>query len=302
MKLPSPLFLAIMLLLFLSTAFLAWQNWQLKQQLTNVASSPSPTPRLTPNLTANWKTYTNSQYGYSVKYYPPLNPTKEISDDIYLSLVAFDNPSMQTIQKGMFSISVGKTELDKEVEYQKWTVEGHILASLGKEENISFQGYRGVRLEYKPDEGLGNGGPFTIVIINNGKYSYAIRSIPERIDQILSTFRLLDDSDAKTVVGIQTTACCSCPTKIDRSRIGKDGWVVYKEGKDYRALRPATCSTVVCAPCEPVSEDVDTAYTCPANGWVDCMLIIEGPKVKACSPEALEWYKANCPNFRGVAY
>ena len=41
------------------------------------------------------------------------------------------------------------------------------------------------------------------------------------------------------------------------------------------------------------------SYTCPANGWVDCM---PGPNAKPeCSTSAMSWYKANCPNFQGGA-
>jgi hypothetical protein len=40
-------------------------------------------------------------------------------------------------------------------------------------------------------------------------------------------------------------------------------------------------------------------FTCPANGWVDCM---PGPNPKPqCSSTAMAWYKANCPNFKGGA-
>jgi len=44
-----------------------------------------------------------------------------------------------------------------------------------------------------------------------------------------------------------------------------------------------------------------TIYTCPPNGYVDCMPIVGVAKQKACSPEAMTWYKANCPNFKGGA-
>lgn len=42
-------------------------------------------------------------------------------------------------------------------------------------------------------------------------------------------------------------------------------------------------------------------YTCPANGWQDCMPILSESEKKACSQEAMAWYKANCPNFQGGA-
>lgn len=42
-------------------------------------------------------------------------------------------------------------------------------------------------------------------------------------------------------------------------------------------------------------------YTCPASGWVDCMPVLDEAKKIACSTEAMNWYKANCPNFQGGA-
>lgn len=44
-----------------------------------------------------------------------------------------------------------------------------------------------------------------------------------------------------------------------------------------------------------------TTYACPSNGYVDCMPIMDEAKKKACSPEAMTWYKANCPDFKGGA-
>lgn len=40
-------------------------------------------------------------------------------------------------------------------------------------------------------------------------------------------------------------------------------------------------------------------YSCPANGWVDCL---PGTTSKPeCSAQAMAWYKANCANFQGAA-
>jgi septal ring-binding cell division protein DamX len=44
-----------------------------------------------------------------------------------------------------------------------------------------------------------------------------------------------------------------------------------------------------------------TLYSCPATGYVDCMPILDEAKQKACAPEAMTWYKANCPDFKGAA-
>lgn len=53
----------------------------------------------------------------------------------------------------------------------------------------------------------------------------------------------------------------------------------------------------------PVSfTDTDEAkYVCPANGYVDCMPGPGGVKYE-CTPEAMDWYTKNCPDFKGGAY
>jgi hypothetical protein len=42
-------------------------------------------------------------------------------------------------------------------------------------------------------------------------------------------------------------------------------------------------------------------FVCPTNGWVDCMPIFTPEKKRNCSTRALSLFKANCPNFKGVA-
>lgn len=48
-------------------------------------------------------------------------------------------------------------------------------------------------------------------------------------------------------------------------------------------------------------EIIPLTYQCPANGWVDCEPPLVGTRKAACSPEAMDWYQANCPNFQGGA-
>lgn len=71
-----PVLLVILLLLLCSTAFLYYQNMQLKNMLasyqTQPVVSPTPTAYQSPIPTidpiANWKTYTGEKYGFSIKY------------------------------------------------------------------------------------------------------------------------------------------------------------------------------------------------------------------------------------------
>jgi hypothetical protein len=51
----------------------------------------------------------------------------------------------------------------------------------------------------------------------------------------------------------------------------------------------------------PAASSSASLYTCPASGYVDCMPVLTEAKKKACAPEAMTWYKANCPTFKGGA-
>jgi len=43
------------------------------------------------------------------------------------------------------------------------------------------------------------------------------------------------------------------------------------------------------------------SFVCPSSEYVDCMPTVGGPKKTECSTEAMAWYTANCPNFKGGA-
>ena len=50
-----------------------------------------------------------------------------------------------------------------------------------------------------------------------------------------------------------------------------------------------------------------SGYKCPESGWIDCMPGPDKPtRFGGCSqdtsPDAIEWYKSNCPNYRGITY
>lgn len=67
--------LIVIVIVFLLTgsSVLAYKYYQLKQQVTRTQASPSPAPLVSPKPsaeaeTANWKTYTNSQYDFSFRY------------------------------------------------------------------------------------------------------------------------------------------------------------------------------------------------------------------------------------------
>ncbi len=71
-KKKSYTWLLILILFFLAfgLSFLAWENYRLRNQLTQVIQSPSPavSPESSDNSTAEWQVYNNDQYGFSFKY------------------------------------------------------------------------------------------------------------------------------------------------------------------------------------------------------------------------------------------
>lgn len=85
------------------------------------------------------------------------------------------------------------------------------------------------------------------------------------------------------------------------------------EGSRTQESYPATCITKDGQSfIQPLPDAIDPikdgsasgqpnqSYTCPSNGWVDCMPSPNTIK-RECSPAAMNWYKDNCPNFQGGA-
>jgi len=80
--------------------------------------------------------------------------------------------------------------------------------------------------------------------------------------------------------------------------------VMSKLGKPWNITRDKIIAktyypTITKGDLQQITNVSSVKFTCPTNGWVDCM---PGPDVKPeCSADAMAWYKANCPNFKGAA-
>jgi len=106
------------------------------------------------------------------------------------------------------------------------------------------------------------------------------------------------------VLGIQISTCCSCPTKIPRSLIGTDGWVIYERGKNYAEFLPEECDRVDCQPCPPLEEENQSKTDCKNPRPEVCtMECIQNPPYicgsdgksycttcQACSNKDVAWY------------
>ncbi len=138
--------------------------------------------------TANWKTYTNTKYGFSIKYPQNLNFTEQTSDT-YLLLVAFKEQGKVMVGGG-FDIEVrAPKSLDDEITYRKWTVVGHVTDGISEEKRIKKDGFDGVVLYYEATNTSGNKQKSTIAIIKTDKYAYSIYSKATSADLLLSNLK-----------------------------------------------------------------------------------------------------------------
>jgi len=166
--------------------------------LTRLKSGIKTKPQYSPNETEekaldassikNWRTYRNENYGYLVDY-PPLLVPREVESDIYLSFVIF--LATEGISNSGFAISVRETQLGEETGLIKDEIEKDVSGELIREEATTKDGISGARLEFEP-ETREVAEPRTVVILNNGRFSYTISAHPNQIDQILSTFKLTE--------------------------------------------------------------------------------------------------------------
>lgn len=205
-KFPTvPALLVILLLLLSAAGYLYYQNQQLKTMLASY--QPTPTPLVSPkptaqadDPTANWKTYTNLKYGYSIKY--PLGFSTE-------QIVAESQSEANTISRSFFVFQTGSSSpyeeryinfefTDIEPSYDQGTVTQTILNGYSVKKvvlpNMSFDIY-----SIKNSEGN-----FIEVYVSNNSTRSAIAN------QILSTFKFLDTLLCGGIKGVKCPSGYSC--------------------------------------------------------------------------------------------
>lgn len=215
-----PLLHLILVLLFLSasaaTAFLYLQNQSLNSQLASLTqlsvevtptplTSPEPTAQAgAPDPTSDWKTYTNTQYRYSIKYPSDWRTqvvaagagdkeadTNSASVDLFLS-TAKDAYPLHRISIEPFELSATQT-LDTVVKsFRDWGLENQ------KESDVKLDSLDVVKIEgvAKPDNFYSSA--YIFKIPNSfGGLTFLTRDTLDRkdkdiFDQILSTFKFIE--------------------------------------------------------------------------------------------------------------
>ena len=177
------LIILVIFFLLASTGVLAYQYYQLKIQVVNLAPSLTPTPVVLPQpsaetaaAAANWKIYTNDQFGFEVKYAPNNEPFEDTGPGHTPNIISFGS-----MKNNGFDIEISAVH---NLDYYK----NLITENIDNEEKVTVDGIIADKLIYKQviviDE-------FDVsqVIINMNDYDYIITALASDINQILSTFK-----------------------------------------------------------------------------------------------------------------
>lgn len=179
---PYPLyaiFPLLVLVLLACTVYFTYQNYQLRKQISQPQTQPSPTPTATPDETANWKTYTNSEFNFSFMYPPDWTKRENTPTSENLMIVFLNNPTIGTfqIQEGYLADGIDKPNI--RFEYKDAVLSGKKV----KLQNM----YADNQLRQKTYEAKNNDKTIAILLNPETKENF------EKLDQILSTFKFLSE-------------------------------------------------------------------------------------------------------------
>lgn len=183
---------------------IAYAGYQYSQKQTPSVAQPTPTPVVvatpTPDLTANWKTYTDTKYGYSIKYpqgwytYDGVvadydlrsgeNKTLSRSrEHLTIQTVVWDNPSKLSTEVYISQLDSGP-DAPRVVATEKVTVGGVV-------------GIKRIENRYSITDPTTSIQPTVVVYFAHGDKTFILSAYPEdsvlinSFDQILSTFKFI---------------------------------------------------------------------------------------------------------------
>jgi hypothetical protein len=159
--------------------------------------TPEPTPTQTPAVedeTKDWKTYTNTKYGYLAKY--PQDWVELGEGNNYVRF--FKGPYERGMPMTETYVSINSKGNDSKISLDQWLIENGILPSTGdpaiESEDVVIDGVKGKQFISARDGGK-------IIYLPYGSYVFQLTNVlmgesteeaKTVFDLILSTFRFLD--------------------------------------------------------------------------------------------------------------
>lgn len=217
------IFLGITAIVFVAGIFVAGRNLSTNENAQNTTVSPTPTPTSV-DETTNWKTYTNTQYGYSIKY-----PEDMKIDDSNRGAVGFyrntvSKPGtggqgrccgMSVYYRDNEAIDIESQAIENGRPVNVITVAGYQAKEIG--DNPKYLQDLWIKNPYK-DRGV----RITISTIN-AQNPYDKEDF-EIFQKMLSTFKFTDQANPSPSASPEQTAC------TQEAKLCPDGSYVSREG------------------------------------------------------------------------
>lgn len=140
-----------------------------------------------------WISLVDDKYGYRIKYPPYLEFESVEEKGSYESFIRFLADSKKPNEKGI-AVGVRKSGLEEEASLIKKEVTLNGEAKLVEEEEFTYLGYDAIGLSFEPIEGTKNFDYLesrSVVIVNNGEYSYSISTTPSQMQLVLDNFEFV---------------------------------------------------------------------------------------------------------------
>jgi hypothetical protein len=216
---PLPLILlSILLVLSLSsTAFLFYQNQQLQTQITFMSKPETIEviiPSISPDPTGDWKTYTDSQNGFSFKYPNSVFHYVDTNNNqVYMATqeglgAAKGSPMGLSKQDIWLSIAVSKV-MPGQIEQVKKYSESNFPQEVSSYTTIYIQNTQAIKIDFSSFS------------------SETIKAFESTIDQILATVKFTTNSPTQSQIQTSTT---------------------YFPGKDWKTVTNPTLGLTMCLP------------------------------------------------------
>ena len=187
----SVLFLVFLLLIAVSSYLWFSKNKNFQKNSYSTDQEEILNPKSTRNVEEKVElmTYENEDFGFTVDYPADitLNQIGEHGDYLdFIRFIEYENSKSKGIMVG-----IDETTLDKEVIKVKKDIENEETAVLFKEQDMNVYGLKAKGFIYKP---VNNADleERAIVVIQKGKYVFSISTVPEQIDQIVSSMTFFE--------------------------------------------------------------------------------------------------------------
>lgn len=139
-----------------------------------------------------WETFYNIEYGFSIEVPKLLLRKERGKEGGYLFFVIFKENRFSR-SKGV-AVGVSDKGLEEEEKKTREDLEKDINGFNVERKEIEVAGRKAVRLDYRRGDGVESR---TIVLVNNGIFTYSISTVPGQIDRVMEGFIFYSDVDSE---------------------------------------------------------------------------------------------------------